>query len=395
MPGSPRLFSLCRGLSKRHQLTLVTPCQSPERYQAFLSDPLTGGVFKEVVILPDPPPVSDWWGRQLHRLRQEAHFVTRYRRAPYHAEVCRAIRHLIAQQATDILYLDGLPMAQYVMGIDRKIPAVIDLHDCLTLLYSRTMRVEKRWLRKLALYAETRSIARWEKSLSRVFSVIIVNSEVDKSFLKKLDPSANTLTIGNGVDSEFFCPKDGDKDDISKLIFTGVMNYGPNEDAAIYFCEAILPRIQERYPYVEFWAVGQDPSEKVQALARRPGVHVTGGVPDIRPYLESAGIFVCPLRYGAGVKNKLLAALAMRKAVVATSLSVEGLGLRGNEDLLVADEPEQFAEKVVALLENPAYAKRLGQSGQEFVRRKYSWESSAELLENALQMVAIGGKPIN
>jgi glycosyltransferase involved in cell wall biosynthesis len=228
-----------------------------------------------------------------------------------------------------------------------------------------------------------------------MFSVIIVNSEVDNSFLKKLDSSANTLTIGNGVDCEFFSPKDGDKDDISKLIFTGVMNYGPNEDAAIYFCEAILPRIQERFPHVEFWVVGQEPSEKVQGLGRRPGVHVTGSVPDMRPYLESAGIFVCPLRYGAGVKNKLLAALAMRKAVVATSLSMEGLGLRNNQDLLVADEPEQFAEKIVTLLENPDYAKGLGQSGQEFVRKKYSWESSSELLENALQMTAMGSESIN
>ena len=105
---------------------------------------------------------------------------------------------MLEQQAPDILYLDGLPMAQYVMDLGVKIPALIDLHDCLTLLYSRTMRVETRWLRKFALYAETRSIARWEKSLSRVFSVIITNSEVDEAFLKMLDPSANTLT-GSGI----------------------------------------------------------------------------------------------------------------------------------------------------------------------------------------------------
>ena len=249
------------------------------------------------------------------------------------------------------------------------------------------MRVEKQWLRKLALYAETRSIAGWEKSLSNVFSRIIVNSEIDETFLKTLDPSASTLTIGNGVDSEFFRPNDDDNDVIYKLIFTGVMNYGPNEDASVYFCEAILPRIQERCPHVEFWVVGQDPSEKVQALARRSGVYVTGGVPDIRPYLQSAGIFVCPLRFGAGVKNKLLAALAMGKAVIATRLSIEGLELRENEELLIADGPEEFATKVNCLLDDPDYARRLGENGRVFVQSRYSWEYSAMLLENAMRTI--------
>ena len=387
MPGSPRLFSLCRRLSQRHQLTLVTRSQNAERYQSFLNDPATEGVFEQVIILPDPPPVSGWWAQQVHRLRQEAYFVTRYRHASYHADVCRRIHDTILHQASEILYVDGLEMAQYVMNLDEEIPAMIDLHDCLTLLYSRTMRVEKQWLRKLALYAETRSIAGWEKSLSNVFSRIIVNSEIDETFLKTLDPSASTLTIGNGVDSEFFRPNDDDNDVIYKLIFTGVMNYGPNEDASVYFCEAILPRIQERCPHVEFWVVGQDPSEKVQALARRSGVYVTGGVPDIRPYLQSAGIFVCPLRFGAGVKNKLLAALAMGKAVIATRLSIEGLELRENEELLIADGPEEFATKVNCLLDDPDYARRLGENGRVFVQSRYSWEYSAMLLENAMRTI--------
>lgn len=385
MPGSPRLFSLCRSLSQRHRLTLVTLSQSQERYQSFLDDPTGEGVFKEIVIL-DQPPTPGWWGQQVHRLRQEAYFATRFRSPGYYAEQCRKIRDMVVQGAIDLLYVDGLPMAQYVMDTDLKRPAIIDLHDCGTLLSSRAMQVEQHWLSRLALYAGTRSIALWEKSLSRVFRLIITNSRVDEAFLKALNPSANTLTIANGVDSEFFHPTHGDTD-LSKLIFTGVMNYGPNEDAAMYFCKAILPLIQERYPHVQFWVVGKDPTEKVQILTQGSGVHVTGGVPDVRPYLQTAGIFVCPIRYGAGIKNKLLAALAMQKAVVASRLSIEGLDLRENEDLLIADGPEQFAVKVRRLLEDPEYARRLGQSGQAFVKAKYSWGNSAKLLEDTLDGV--------
>lgn len=209
-----------------------------------------------------------------------------------------------------------------------------------------------------------------------------------------LDPSANTLTIVNGVDSEFFHPNSGEID-MSKLIFTGVMNYGPNEDAAIYFCEAILPLIQKRYPHVQFWVVGKDPTEKVQALTLRSGTHVTGGVPDIRPHLQTAGIFVCPIRYGAGIKNKVLAALAMQKAVVATRCSIDGLDLRENEDLLIADTPEEFAAKVIRLLQDPDFAKRLGQNGREFVADKYSWNSSVKLLEDTLMGAMTTCKTVN
>src|SRR6266699_508086 len=202
MPGSPRLFSLSKGLSARHRLTLVSLSQSQERYRSFLDDPLARGVFKDIVVLPNPP-IPAWWHQQVHRLRQEAHFVTRYRSPQYHAEQCRNIREILAQGGFDVVYVDGLYMAQYCLDAPG-FPAIIDLHDSLTLLYSRATRIEGRWLRKLALYAETRSIGRWERSLSRRFSLIVTNSRVDEAFLKTLDPSADTLTIGNGVDSEFF-----------------------------------------------------------------------------------------------------------------------------------------------------------------------------------------------
>jgi glycosyltransferase involved in cell wall biosynthesis len=387
LPGSPRLFSLCKVLSATHRLTLVTFANGLGRHRRFLDDPSAAGVFEDIVILPAPPEPR-WWGQQLHRLRQEVHFATRLRNRRYLVETARRISSLVKDGGFDVLYADGLANAQYV---DESLPspAVMDLHDCVTLLYARKTRAERDWVKKLQLYLETRSITRWEKTLSRGFQAIIVNSKVDESHLKALDPTANTLTIGNGVDGDFF-RSTGGEGDFSKLVFTGVMDYGPNEDAALFFVQEILPLIQASHPAVQVSIVGKSPTERVQALAARPGVRVTGEVPDVRPFLEEAGVFVSPLRWGAGVKNKLLAALAMEKAVVATRTSIEGLDLQADVHLLVADEPADFAAKVARLIMDPIFARRLARAGHQRVTKTYSWQSSGRLLEETLLGLVAG-----
>ena len=385
MPGSPRLFSLCRSLSARHALTLVTMGTSEDRREAFLADPMTAGVFESIQALPNAPPTT-LVGQLRHRLRREPFFITRFRTPRYHAQQCERVRDIYLRGQFDAIFADGVAVAQYVEDADLRCPAVIDLHDCITLYVNRMRDREPRWWRRLQLSAESASIARCESALSRTFASVITNSPVDEQFVKFLDPAANTMTIGNGVDGDFFGGSEAEVD-LSKVVFTGVMSYKPNSDAALYFGEAILPLIQQRFPEMQFWVVGKDPGSDVLALADRPGIHVTGGVPDVRPYVHAAGVFVSPLRYGTGIKNKLLAALAMEKPVVATRHTTEGLEVRDGEDLLVADEPEDFAAKVIRLVEDRAYASRLARSGQAFVRAHYSWESSAGLLEGILQDV--------
>ena len=236
---------------------------------------------------------------------------------------------------------------------------------------------------EFAEYRQYRRIRRWEKSLSRRFSAIITNSAIDNDFLKTLDPAGNMVAIGNGVDSEFFTPA-GAAVEATWLVFTGVVDYPPNEDAVLYFCDAILPLIRARCPNVQFWVVGKYPTESVKAREQRPGVVVTGGVPDVRPYIDAAAVFVCPLRYGTGVKNKILAALSMQKAVVATRISLEGLDLQEDEHILAADEPEAFADQVIRLIEDRELAARLGRTGRDRVSSSYSLESSAATLESLL-----------
>jgi glycosyltransferase involved in cell wall biosynthesis len=384
MPGSPRLFSLCRELSRLHELFLVTYRSSHERYQSFLNDPTASHVFTRVEVLPDPPAVR-WWGQQWHRVHLAVHFETRYRHAGYYRSIRERIRELCIHERIDLIHVDLLAMIQYV-DPQTNIPAIVDLHDSMTLLCRRMLNAERGWRKRLSAYLGLISAKRLEGTLGRTFDLVITNSTVDEQVIRELSPNPKTLTIANGVDMDYFAPI-STLLEADKLVFTGVMGYAPNEDAALHFVEDIFPLVRAKRPEVQFWIVGSEPSERVNALTRISGVHVTGKVDDVRPYVRSATVFVCPLRVGSGVKNKILAAMAMQKATVATSMSIDGLDLADNREVLLADDPQDFADKVVRLLTDQKAAQQLGVNGLARVQGQYSWAAMGKELETAIQSV--------
>jgi len=382
MPGSPRLFNLCRELSRQHELFLLTYCSSDERHQSFLSDPSAAQVFSTVEILPDPPAMT-WWGQQRHRLHVAASFETRFRFPEYYREIRSKVRERCLQNRCDLMYADLLPMGQYIdsaLGV----PAMIDLHDSMTLMARRVLKTTRGWRKRLAIYSHLMRIQQLEGALGETFGLVVTNSSVDEQVIREVSSASNAMTITNGVDMEYFAP-DHSRVDADKLVFTGVMGYGPNEDAAMFFAREIFPLVRKQRPNTEFWIVGSEPTDRVKDLEGLAGVHVTGKVEDVRPYLSQAAVFVCPLRYGTGVKNKLLAAMAMQKPIVATSLSIDGLDLVDNREVLLADNPEAFAEKVVGLLVDRRAAGRLGSNGLARVQNQYSWAAMGQALERAIQ----------
>ncbi|MFO0701287.1 MAG: glycosyltransferase [Nitrospira sp.] len=385
MPGSPRLFNLCRELSRCHELFFLTYHSSQERYHDFLSDPTTSHVFRKIEVLPDPPAVR-WWGQQWHRAHLAAHFETRYRHPGYHQSICERIREVCSREHIDVIHADLLPMIQYV-NPKWNLPAIVDLHDSTTLLCRRMLNAERGWYKRLSSYLGVLR-ARWlEGRLEKTADLIITNSIVDEQVIKEVSTRANTLTITNGVDMEYFTPNSSQLEP-DKIVFTGVMGYAPNDDAASYFAEEIFPLVKAKRPQAQFWIVGSEPSERVKALTGIPGIHVTGKVDDVRPYVWSAAVFVCPLRYGSGVKNKILAAMAMEKATVATPLSIDGLDVADDRELLLAGDPHTFADKVVRLLLDEQEVRRLGTNGLACVSRRYSWGAMGKALDEAIQSVA-------
>ena len=384
MPGSPRLFNLCRELSRQHELFLLSFCSSADRHQSFLSDSTATKVFSKVKVLPDPP-VMTWWGQQWHRLHLAASFETRFRFPEYYGVIRSRVREMCIQNRCDLIYADLLPMGQYVDS-ELGVPAFIDLHDSMTLMARRVLKATRGWRGRLAIYSHLMRIQQLEGALGRKFGLVVTNSSVDEQVIREVSPASNAMTITNGVDMGYFAP-DHSRVDADKLVFTGVMGYGPNEDAALFFAREIFPFVRKQRPNSEFWIVGSEPTDRVKELGSVAGIHVTGKVADVRPYLSQAAVFVCPLRYGTGVKNKLLAAMAMQKPIVATSLSIDGLDLANDREVLLADEPQAFAGKVVGLLRDRNAADRLGNNGLARVQSQYSWAAMGQALDNAIQAV--------
>jgi len=165
------------------------------------------------------------------------------------------------------------------------------------------------------------------------------------------------------------------------------MDWLPNDDGICYFLNEIFPRIRHYVPDVKLSLVGRNPSIKVAALAKEKGAEVTGRVPDIRPYVHPACVYVVPLRVGGGTRLKIFEAMAMGKAIVSTSIGAEGLPVTIGKNILIEDDPERFALSVAGLLSDPAARFRLGRAARQMVESRHSWRAVAAEFDLALEKV--------
>jgi glycosyltransferase involved in cell wall biosynthesis len=209
-------------------------------------------------------------------------------------------------------------------------------------------------------------------------------SEVDREALRRLDPQLEVAVVPNGVDLEFYRPgmiPPLAGMEANALVFTGKMDYRPNVDAVTWFADAVFPSIQERAPGICFYIVGQQPHSRVAALGQRPGIVVTGRVPDTRPYIAGAGVYVVPLRIGGGTRLKVLEAMAMGRAIVSTRLGCDGFPFVDGREVAFADEPKAFVERVIMLLREREQAVALGRAARAYVEAHYGWGAIVPRLE--------------
>jgi len=194
--------------------------------------------------------------------------------------------------------------------------------------------------------------------------------------------------VNTGVDTTYFAPQPAPPDAPPQLVFTGSMDWIPNEDAMTFFCQDILPLIRAQRPDVQLSIVGRAPTPAVQRLADIPGVRVTGRVDDVRDYVGNAAVYIVPIRIGGGTRLKIYEAMGMAKAVVSTTIGAEGLPVTDGSDLLLADTAEHFASAVLQLLSDPARRVQLERAARELVVTRYDWSAVAGQLEDALVKAA-------
>jgi len=202
-----------------------------------------------------------------------------------------------------------------------------------------------------------------------------------------LAPEARTGSIPTGVDTNYFKPE-GRPEIPARIVFSGSMDWHPNEDAVMYFGESILPLIRRQLPNASFAIVGRNPTARLREAAGRLGMIVTGTVDDVRPYLDEASVYVVPLRAGSGTRMKIFEALGMAKPVVSTTVGAEGLALTDGHEFIAADEPQTFAGAVVSLINDEPRRRALGEAGRALVVERYSWPQVAREFEAQCQHIA-------
>jgi glycosyltransferase involved in cell wall biosynthesis len=217
---------------------------------------------------------------------------------------------------------------------------------------------------------------------------VVAVSENDRAFFLQYVEPSRVSVIPTGVDTEYFQPSP-EPEQPDTMVFTGTMDWMPNEDGVAYFVDKIFPLIRREIPDAVFWAVGRRPPRRIQALASG-SVVVTGAVDDIRPYLGKAALCVVPLRSGSGTRIKIFEAMAMGKAVISTTMGAEGLPVRRGENIILADDPADFTRQVVQLMRDPQRRAELGRAARRLVEENYGWPSVAARFDQIMQAVVNG-----
>ncbi len=305
-------------------------------------------------------------------LRRKPLTVAKY----YMPAMTTAIKQLLASQTFDVVHFEMLHTGQYLHTLSNLcVPTLLSLQNIDSSIWRRLAQQTDNPLQKLAYGTQARAFRRYEKIMAPKFTACACVSEEDKNLLAELCPNLDIEVIPNGVDVESYQPNH-DLEEEAALVYTGSMDWRPNEDAVLYFHEQIFPLITSQIPQAKFYIVGQYPTERVQQLAQMDKtVIVTGMVDDVKPYIAKASVYIVPLRIGGGTRLKILEALAMEKAVVSTAIGCEGLQVIPDEEILVANEPAQFAELVVQLAQDKQRRRHLGQDGRRLVEEQYDWRS--------------------
>jgi sugar transferase (PEP-CTERM/EpsH1 system associated) len=299
--------------------------------------------------------------------------------------------HLALWRATrarryDLVHVSPARMMSY-RSCFRGTPLVVDLVDALSLNMRRRAFREKSLWKRLAFHFEGWKMARYEAWVTQQYDYGAITSDVDRRAIR----GNHLAVVPNGVDTRRFRPTDAPKE--IDAIFTGNMGYFPNLDAAVRYAETILPEVRARREDATFHVVGANPPRRLRDAADGASTFVTGFVPDVAACLNRAKVFVAPLSVGSGIQNKILEAMACGVPVVSTRRGNAAIGAAEDEAILVADAPGEFAEKVVALLEDPAYRDRIGRAGRAHARARFAWPAQTEKLlatyEKAIQLHAM------
>jgi sugar transferase (PEP-CTERM/EpsH1 system associated) len=387
--GKLRTWNLMRHLARRHDIVYLA-FREPRQPTDDIEGMREVAAHVETIARTDPPKGSlrFYADAALHVLDPLPYAVGKYRSREFR----RRLKGLLESHPFDLLVCDFLVPA--VNLPDRlPCPAVIFTHNVESEIWRRHAQTRRGLLARWLYETQYQRMLRFEaKTLARFDGVLAV-SDADRQALGAIYPAAvrrPAYVVPTGVDTDYFSPTPSPPSSRS-IVFTGSMDWLPNEDAMQFFCRDILPLIRAEEPRVTLAIVGRAPTPTVRRLADTYGVVVTGRVDDVRPFMRNAAVYIVPLRIGGGTRLKIFEAMSMGKAVVSTTVGAEGLPVVAGEHVVLADEPTAFASAVVGLLRNTDQRARLETAGRALVLERYDWSAVAGALEAALGAIADHG----
>jgi sugar transferase (PEP-CTERM/EpsH1 system associated) len=372
-----RCYHLLREAARRHRVHLYALNQEVLLPQAAVADSIQhlNSFCVEVRVFPLSNSRAGYAGLLARNtLSSLPYSVPRF----YSPELEAAVIELLARRPIHLLQFETLAMAQYG-ALAPDLPAILVHQNHESALMARRATRARNPLARLYLTLQARKLAAYEATLAAAQAANVTVSADDRTSLQAVSPRARFEVVQNGVDVENFVP--GPDPGGAELVFVGGMSWYPNRDAMRWFLAEVWPAVKRAEPRARLTVVGSHPSPEVRRAADRdPGVTATDLVPDIRPYVTRAAVYVCPIRVGGGTRLKILDAWAMGKAVVSTSVGAEGLTAVDGRDLALADAAGDFARRILDLLTDPGRRQALGSAGRKRVEAEFAWPRVARPL---------------
>ncbi|NLG49865.1 MAG: glycosyltransferase [Chloroflexi bacterium] len=299
-------------------------------------------------------------------------------------EFAAALRTLLDEYRFDVVQIEGIELAPYAFVVsewlgDNAPTLIFDDHNAEYVLQRRAYQTDarnpRRWAQACYSLTQWQRLERFERRVCELADAVVCVSEADAEALRQLVPGLQPVVVPNGVDVERYRPDLPDSIPLQHpaLVFTGKMDFRPNVDAMLWFCRQVWPKITARMPEAHLYIVGKNPHPRLASLARDERVTITGYVQDNLPYFGGADVYIVPLRIGGGTRLKVLEAMATGRALVSTTLGIEGIALTPGQHVLVGDSADAFADAVLELLHDPARRQIMGQAAREFVVEHYDW----------------------
>ncbi|GEM_PF-581657 len=379
--------TLCE-LNKHYNVRYV---YFPEQSEKPPSHSFLNAYTKSIDVLPFAYKESGW-GRFLNWLFFKPWFYARWRYPGDWEKARKTLRDLSKKYNIDAVASLTYQTAQFALGLG--LP-VLNCHgDSKARIVNRKRQKKSSFRDKVNLWLLEKKTYGYESWIIRQSGASIFLSEGDAALYRNTKNEKKIFVIPNGVDTRHFKPGDNGLSDIPTILFTGHMSYEPNADTALRLCRNILPLVQKKIPNAQAVIAGADPNPTVKKLHDGQTVIVTGRVEDLRPYFEQSWVYACPMIMGAGIKNKLLEAMAMKKAVVTTEIAVDGIAAAHGKEFMIADSDQDFADKISELILSESTRNRLGEQARDFVKRDYQWEVLGQKRAQILDRLIQGTKPI-